>query len=67
MLTGKALFETLVSELNDMRLPGMSSTLGEMYRSPDFIHLDPLMAIARPPTVYSIPETTATGCVRKPI
>jgi len=47
MLTGKALFETLVSELNDMGLPGMSSTLDEMYRSPDFIHLDPLMAIAR--------------------
>ena len=47
MLTGKALFEALVSELNDMGLPGMSSTLDEMYRSPDFIHLDPLMAIAR--------------------
>jgi DNA replication protein DnaC len=47
MLTGKALFEALVSELNDMGLPGMSSMLDEMYRSPDFIHLDPLMAIAR--------------------
>lgn len=47
MLTGKALFDTLISELNDMGLPGMSSTLDEMYRSPNFIHLDPLMAIAR--------------------
>jgi DNA replication protein DnaC len=47
MLTGKALFNTVVSELNDMGLPGMSSTLDEMFRSPDFIHLDPLMAIAR--------------------
>ena len=47
MLTGKALFETLVTELNDMGLPGMSATLDEMYRSPDFITLDPLMAIAR--------------------
>ena len=46
MLTGKALFNTLVVELNDMGLPGMSATLDEMYRSPDFIHLDPLMAIA---------------------
>ncbi|MBO5494026.1 MAG: ATP-binding protein [Pyramidobacter sp.] len=47
MMTGKALFEALISELNDMGLPGMSSTLDEMYRSPDFVHLDPLMAIAK--------------------
>ena len=46
MLTGKALFNTLLTELNDMGLPGMSSTLDEMYRSPDFRNLDPLMAIA---------------------
>ena len=46
MLTGKALFNTLVAELNDMGLPGMSATLDEMYRSPDFVNLDPLMAIA---------------------
>ena len=46
MLTGKALFNTLVTELNDMGLPGMSATLDEMYRSPDFVNLDPLMAIA---------------------
>ncbi len=46
MLTGKALFNTLVVELNDMGLPGMSATLDEMYRSPGFVHLDPLMAIA---------------------
>ena len=46
MLTGKALFNTLVVELNDMGLPGMSATLDEMYRSPDFVHLDPLTAIA---------------------
>ena len=47
MLTGKALFNTVVAELNDMGLPGMSATLDEMFRSPDFIHLDPLMAIAK--------------------
>ena len=47
MLTGKALFNTVVTELNDMGLPGMSATLDEMFRSPDFIHLDPLMAIAK--------------------
>lgn len=47
MLTGKALFDSLVSELNDIGLSGMSATLDEMYRSPDFIHLAPLMAITR--------------------
>ena len=46
MLTGKALFNKLVAELNDMGLPGMSATLDEMYRSPSFVNLDPLMAIA---------------------
>lgn len=45
MLTGKALFNTLLAELNEMGLPGMSSTLDEMYRSPNFLELDPLMAI----------------------
>lgn len=46
MLTGKELFHTLLQELNDMGLPGMSATLDEMYRSPKFLELDPLMAIA---------------------
>ena len=46
MLTGKELFNTLLQELNDMGLPGMSATLDEMYRSPKFLELDPLMAIA---------------------
>jgi DNA replication protein DnaC len=46
MLTGKALFNKLLQELNDMGLPGMSATLDEMYRSPKFLELNPLMAIA---------------------
>ena len=46
MLTGRELFHTLLQELNDMGLPGMSATLDEMYRSPQFLELDPLMAIA---------------------
>lgn len=46
MLTGKALLNTLLSELNEMGLPGMSGTLDELYRSPTFVELDPLMAIA---------------------
>ena len=33
MLTGKALFNTVVTELNDMGLPGMSATLDELFRS----------------------------------
>ena len=46
MRTGKALFSTLLQELNDMGLPGMSATLDELYRSPKFVELDPLVAIA---------------------
>ena len=46
MRTGKELFNTLLVELNEMGLPGMSSTLDEMYRSPKFLELDPLTAIA---------------------
>lgn len=46
MLTGKALFNTLLVELNEMGLTGMSATLDEMYRSPKFLELDPLTAIA---------------------
>ena len=46
MLTGKALLEVLLHDLNEMGLPGMSSTLDEMYRSPTFSELDPLTAIA---------------------
>ena len=46
MLTGKSLFNALLAELNEMGLPGISATLDEMYRSPNFLELDPLMAIA---------------------
>ena len=46
MRTGKELFNTLLVELNEMELPGMSSALDEMYRSPKFLELDPLTAIA---------------------
>lgn len=30
-----------------MGLPGLSTTLDEMYRLPDFLSLDPVMAIAK--------------------
>ena len=46
MHTGKELFHTLLAELNEMGLPGMSATLDKMYRSPKFLELDPLTAIA---------------------
>ncbi len=47
MLTGKELLNRLLQELNDMGLPGMSASLDEMYRSPMFVELDPLTAIAK--------------------
>ena len=47
MLTGKKFFNTLLTELNEMGLQGMSATLDEMYRSPKFQELDPLTAIAQ--------------------
>lgn len=37
MLTGKELFDTLLAELNEMGLPGMSATLDKMFRSPRFV------------------------------
>ena len=37
MRTGKELFNTLLVELNEMGLPGMSSTLDDLYRSPKFL------------------------------
>ncbi len=46
MRTGKELFNTLLAELDEMGLPGMSATLDEMYRSAKFLELDPLTAIA---------------------
>ena len=64
MLTGKALFNTLLAELNEMGLPGMSSTLDEMYRSPNFLELDPLMAIAKEPlnnSLFPVP----TRCISR--
>jgi DNA replication protein DnaC len=46
MCTRKELFNTLLVELNEMGLPDMFSALDEMYRSPKFLELDPLAAIA---------------------
>lgn len=47
MLTGKKLLDILAVELKDMGLRDMAVTLEEMYRSPDFLELDPLSAISR--------------------
>lgn len=46
-MTGKALLSTLTSELSEMGMRGMAATLEEMYRSPNFLELDTLTAIAR--------------------
>ena len=70
MRTGKELFNTLLVELNEMGLPGMSSTLDEMYRSPKFLELDPLTAIANlvhPEYVKKVVENgydASTGIIR---
>lgn len=47
MLTGKQLVTTLTSELTEMGLRAMASTLDEMYHAPTFLELDSLSAIAR--------------------
>ena len=46
MRTEKALFHSVLMELNEMGLPSMSATLDEMYNSPSFPELDPLKAIS---------------------
>ena len=46
MLTEKH-FNILMTELNEAGVLGMTAMPNEMYRSPDFLELDPLMAIAK--------------------
>ena len=46
MLTGEALTNTLVDELNDLGLPNMAATLDSLYRSERFLNLDHLSLIA---------------------
>lgn len=47
MLTGKKLLTSLTAELGEIGLGNMATSLEEMYRSPDFLGLDPLSAIAK--------------------
>lgn len=46
ILNGKELFNALLGELKEMGLQGMSAILDEMYRSPKFLELNLLTAIA---------------------
>ena len=46
MLTGEALTNALVDELNDLGLPNMAATLDALYRSERFLKLDHLSLIA---------------------
>lgn len=46
MITGEALTNTLVDELNDLGLPNMAATLDSLYRSERFLKLDHLSLIA---------------------
>lgn len=47
MLTGKKLVDTLTAELGEIGMGNMASELDAMYRSPEFLELDLLSAIAR--------------------
>lgn len=47
MLTGKKLLATLANELGEIGLGNMAASLEEMYRSPEFLELDSLSAIAK--------------------
>lgn len=47
MLTGKKLVDTLTAELGEIGMGNMASELDALYRSPEFLELDLLSAIAR--------------------
>ena len=46
MLTGKALVESLVDNLNELGMPNMAATLEDVYRRPGFLEMDHLTLIA---------------------
>mgnify|MGYP007089410804 FL=1 len=47
MLTGKKLVDVLTAELGEIGMGNMASELDTMYRSPEFLELDLLSAIAQ--------------------
>lgn len=46
MLTGTALMNELVDELNELKLSTMAATLDELYHRPEFLEMDRLTLIA---------------------
>lgn len=46
MLTGAKLMESLVDELNELKLPVMAATLDDLYHRPGFLEMDRLTLIA---------------------
>ena len=62
MLTGKALVESLVDDLNVLGMPNMAATLEGMYSSPGFLEMDHLTLIAELIGVYCIIELPNGGC-----
>lgn len=46
MLTGTALMNELVDELNELKLSTMAATLDDLYHKPGFIEMDNLTLIA---------------------
>lgn len=46
MVTGEAIENALIDELNDMRLPNMAATLDAIYHSEQFLQIDRLTLLA---------------------
>ena len=46
MLTGTALINELVDELNELKLSTMAATLDDLYHKPGFLEMDRLTLIA---------------------
>ena len=46
MLTGTALMNELVDELNELKLSTMAATLDDLYHKPSFLEMDRLTLIA---------------------
>ena len=46
MLTGTALMNELVDELNELKLSTMAATLDDLYHKPSFLEMDRLTLIS---------------------
>ena len=64
MLTGTALMNELVDELNELKLSTMAATLDELYHRPEFLEMDRLtvrLTTISPPVFSSWMATATTS------